>query len=286
VCGPVDQDRTTGDHHVVDYDPLLVAEVFGRAVPIYDTVIPLFATFGARLVELADLGAGERVLDVGCGLGATLFPAAALVAPGGEVLGVDLAEEMVATLSDEIERRGVQNASARHMDAENLEVAEGSFDLAVCSFVLHFLPDPERGAAGLLRALRAGGRCVASVPGMLGAEWEFLGPLLTSFAPRAIGPMALPFRDDFDLPAVLASAGFDIARVTEEEVAFFLANSQAWWTWAWSSGLRAAFELLAPADLEELRRQAFVELAALQTPDGIPLVQRATFVVARKPTSV
>jgi len=284
VCGPVDQGRTTGDHHVVDYDPLLVAEVFGRAAPSYDTVIPFFARFGERLVDFAYVRAGERVLDVGCGQGATLFPAAARVAPGGEVLGVDLSVEMVAMLGDEIGRRGTTNASVRRMNAEELDMADASFDLAIASFVLHLVPDPGRVASCLLRALREGGRCAASAPVLSGTGWEFLGALLKSFATRATRPMDVPFRLDFDLPAVLASAGFDLTRVTEEELVFHFADEQAWWTWAWSGGLRAAFEVLTPADLEDLRHQVFVELALLRTPDGIPMVQRATFVAARKPT--
>ncbi len=270
----------------MDYDPLLVAEVFGRAAPIYDTVVPFFARFGERLVDFADVHAGERVLDVGCGQGATLFPAAARVAPGGQVLGVDLSVEMVAMLGDEIERQGPANASVRQMNAEDLDVVEASFDLAIASFVLHLVPDPDRAAACLLRALDERGRCAASAPVLSGSGWEFLGPLLTSFAKRATRPMDVPFRLDFDLPAVLASAGFDLAQVTEEELVFHFADEQAWWTWAWSGGLRAAFEVLTPADLEDFRRQAFLEMAALRTPDGIPLVQRATFVVARKPALV
>ncbi len=262
---------------------MAVAEVFGRAAPTYDTVLPFFARFGERLVDVADVHAGERVLDAGCGQGATLFPAAAQVAPGGEVLGVDLSEEMIAMLGDEMGRRGTTNATVRRMNAEDLDVVEASFDIAISSFVLHLLPDPGRAASCLLRALREGGRCVASVPVLSGTGWEFLGSLLRSFARRATRPISVPFRLDFDLPAVLTSAGFDLAQVTEEEMVFHFPDEQAWWAWSWSGGLRAAFEVLTPADLEEFRRQASAEIAALRTPDGIPLVQRATFVVARKP---
>jgi hypothetical protein len=53
---------------------------------VYDTVIPFFATIGARLVELAELRPGESVVDVGAGRGATLVPAAERVGPAGRVL--------------------------------------------------------------------------------------------------------------------------------------------------------------------------------------------------------
>ena len=57
----------------------------------------------------------------------------------------------------------------------------------------------------------------------------------------------------------------------------------AWWDWVWSAGLRALLERLSPSDLEELRREAFSEVAALRTPDGVPLHQRARFVIAQRP---
>ena len=64
----------------VTYDPGAIAAVFGRAAATHDTVIPFFAAFGARPVDLAALRPGEAVLDVGCGRGATLLPAAELAA--------------------------------------------------------------------------------------------------------------------------------------------------------------------------------------------------------------
>jgi len=48
--------------------------------------------FGSRLVELATIGRGSSVLDVGCGTGSSLFPAAERVRPGGHVVGIDICE--------------------------------------------------------------------------------------------------------------------------------------------------------------------------------------------------
>ena len=212
-----------------------------------------------------------------------MVPAAQEVAPSGRVLGVDLSEEMVALLSGDLERLGLGNASVRRMNAEALEVAAGSFDVALSSFVLHLLPHPETAAAELWRVLRPGGRVGASAPTVTGAHWDFLMPLLRRFGPRAVRPIPIPFRSDFDLEDVLRSAGFRIERSVEEEVSFVFGDEQAWWDWVWSAGLRALLECLTPSDLEELRREAFSEVAALRTPDGVPLQQRARFVVGQKP---
>ena len=250
---------------------------------MYDTVIPFFARFGARLVEVADLRPGESVLDLGAGRGATLVPAAERVGPSGRVVGVDLSQEMVALLAAELERRGLTHASVRRMDAEALEVPPGSFDVAVSSFVLHLLPHPEAAAAGLVRALRPGGRVAASVPTGAGPHWDFLMQLFQAFKPRAIRPIPMPIRPDFDLAALLGSAGLDVMGSLEEELDFVFADERAWWDWSWSAGMRAFFESLSPLDLEALRAEAFEKVTGLRTSEGVELRQRARFVVADKP---
>src|ERR1051326_3647153 len=85
-----------------------VGAMFDRLAPEYDAVGPAcFAYFGRRLVEQAAVGYGQRVLDVACGRGAVLFPAAERVEAAGEVIGIDLAEEMVRNTNIEARRRGL-----------------------------------------------------------------------------------------------------------------------------------------------------------------------------------
>ncbi len=84
-----------------------IAGVFSRASSTYDQVGPrFFSYFGRRLVEVAQIPAGSRVLDIATGRGAVLFPAAERVGPQGYVIGIDLAEDMVKQTADEIKRRG------------------------------------------------------------------------------------------------------------------------------------------------------------------------------------
>jgi SAM-dependent methyltransferase len=265
------------------YDTHAIVGVFDRAAPQYDSVIPFFASFGRRLVEHARLRPGESVLDVGCGRGASLFPAAERVGPSGRVLGVDLSEAMVTLLSGEIEQRDMTNVSVRRMDAEALDVEPGSFDVGISNFVLHLVAHPEKAAASLFRALRPGGRCAVSVPAGGSSSWDFLFPLLRTYGPRATRPMAIPFRSDFDLVATLASAGFETAPPEVEQMEFHFADENAWWSWAWSHGMRGLFELLPADDLEDLRRELFAELAARKTSDGIPMGQKGQYVTATKP---
>ena len=265
------------------YDAGAIAAVFGRTAATYDTVIPFFAELGARLVDFAALQPGEAVLDVGSGRGATLLPAAERVGARGRVLGVDLSEAMVALLQADIDGRGLAHASIREMDAGALSVEPGSFDVALSSFVLHLLPDPERAAAGLVAALRPGGRCVAAAPTGSDSDWDFMVEIIGTYARRAARPMVVPFRPDFDLAAVLAGAGFEVTRTAEERVQFHFADPQGWWDWAWTVGLRGLFEALVPAELEGLKQELCAGLAAKATSAGIAMYQTAAFVVAEKP---
>jgi O-methyltransferase / aklanonic acid methyltransferase len=264
------------------FDPHRIAAVFGRAASSYDSVVPFFTHFGARLVDVAGLGPGESVLDVGCGRGATLLPAAERVGPAGRVVGVDLAPEMVALLKADIDRRGLAQASVRLGDAGALDVEPGSFDVVICSFVLHLLPDPEATAAGMAAALRPGGRCVAAAPAGSGPDWDFLLRVFGAYADRA-GPPEVPFRPDFDLGMTLRGAGLEVTSTAIEATEFHFADEQAWWAWAWTQGMRSFLESLAPADLEAMQRELLAEVAARRTAAGIAMPQRAVFVVAEKP---
>ncbi len=264
------------------FDTGEVADVFGRAAATYDTVIPFFTSFGARLVERADLALGDRVLDAGCGRGATLLPASVAVGPTGRVVGIDLAREMVALLGADLEAAGIDNATVRAGNVQALDMEGSTFDVVLSQMVLHLLPDPPAAAAEFLRVLVPGGRCVASVPSG-GTGWEFIGRVFGTYAPRAVRPMAVPHREEFDLRATLADAGFDIAADEQVEVEFHFPDEQGWWDWGWGNGIRAFYETLGPDDLDALKAEAFAELAARRLPEGIPLVQRVHQVDARRP---
>lgn len=120
---------------------------------------------GAALVGQLGISKGMKVLDIGCGDGTTAIPAAKL---GANVLGVDIASNLVIAGNRRVEAEGLTNCLFREGDATNLhELDDQSFDLVVSIFGVMFAPKPMDVAKELVRVTRAGGRIVMGnwIPG-------------------------------------------------------------------------------------------------------------------------
>lgn len=175
-----------------------------------------------RLLDLAEVTAGTRLLDLASGTGEPALTAARRVGPEGYVLGSDLTEDMLAFAREKAQRYGLSNVEFRECDAERLEVAEGTFDAVTCRWGIMFMPDPVGALRRAHAALRSGGRVAV-------ATWA--EPERTPFAslplsvirqhvdvpvPPPTAPGIFAFSDPERLRAALHDAGFD--EVTVEEV--------------------------------------------------------------------
>ena len=120
---------------------------------------------GEALVAELGLGAGMAMLDLGCGDGTTALPAART---GADVLGVDIAANLVAAGNARAAAAGLTNLSFEEGDAANLAgLAEGSFDFVLSMFGAMFAPRPHDVASEMVRITRPGGRIVMGnwIPG-------------------------------------------------------------------------------------------------------------------------
>jgi SAM-dependent methyltransferase len=115
---------------------------------------------GAELVRRAAVAPGERLLDVGCGRGAVLLPAALAAGPGGHVTGIDLSSAMVALTA--AATAGVPGVTVAVGDAQAPAFDDGSFDVVTAGLVLFFLADPVAALDAYRRVLRPGGRLALS----------------------------------------------------------------------------------------------------------------------------
>jgi SAM-dependent methyltransferase len=156
-----------------------------------------------RMLDLARVGPGQRVLDVAAGAGDQTFAIAERVGPGGHVLATDLAPAILAHAESEARARGLNNVTTRVMDGENLELEAESFDVVVSRVGLIYFPDQEKAVRGMHRVLAPGGRLAAIVYGPAENNGFFstpvsiirrlakLGPLL----PGQPGPFSLSTRE-------------------------------------------------------------------------------------------
>jgi ubiquinone/menaquinone biosynthesis C-methylase UbiE len=113
---------------------------------------------GETLVQTFGITKGLKVLDLGCGDGTTALPAAKL---GADVLGVDIAGNLVAAGNKRAKEQGLTNCRFQEGDATNLhELGDHSFDLVVSIFGAMFAPKPFDVAKEMVRVTRPGGRII------------------------------------------------------------------------------------------------------------------------------
>jgi SAM-dependent methyltransferase len=177
----------------------------------------MVAVFGQAAIEAAAPAAGERVLDVGCGAGASSLALAARVGAGGQVLGVDISEPLIGRA------RALAPpdtpAQFQVADASSAELPEGAFDILFSRFGVMFFDDPTGAFAHMRRALRPGGR-VAFVCWRGAAENDWMrlpmgaikGIVPSPAPPDPEAPGPFSFGDRGRVARILTAAGFtDIA---------------------------------------------------------------------------
>ncbi len=110
------------------------------------------------VVEAAQIGPGEMILDVACGTGVLTLAAAERVGPSGSVVGLDINEGMLA-----VARRKASTIEWRHGRAESLPFSDHTFDAVISQFGLMFFEDQEVAIQEMVRVLRPGGRLAIAV---------------------------------------------------------------------------------------------------------------------------
>ncbi len=167
-----------------------------------------------RMMELADIQPGSRVLDVATGGGEPAVTAAYRVGASGHVIATDLAPQMVALGRERAAELGLQNIDFREMDAEAPDLPENSFEIVLCRFGLMFLPNLQRALERLHQLLVPGGRLVAAVWGpphkvpFIRWPMEVAMRVLQVPAPPPQLPGPFSLADSRRLEQLLTEAGF------------------------------------------------------------------------------
>jgi ubiquinone/menaquinone biosynthesis C-methylase UbiE len=246
------------DPRIHPIDPkATAAATYDAAADFYDHPTNSWDRFGRRTIERLRLAPGARVLDVCCGSGASAIAAAEMVGPKGLVLGVDLAEKLLALGRAKARARGLQNVDFRLGDLLDLGMPDAQFDAVVCVFGIFFVPDMSVAVRELWRAVRPGGKLAITTWGpnvfepAATAFWnaihEVRPDLHKAFTPwdRIADPSAVR--------ALLRASGIDRAEVIPEAGSHAIPTPEAWWVAVLGSGYRGTVEQLDPRDRERVR---------------------------------
>src|SRR6478752_5037463 len=167
----------------------------------------------ATVLELLDLRAGERVLDVGVGPALLAAQMAEAVGPTGAVHGIDVSEQMLAAARNRVAQlpKGHARVALVASSADAIPYLDESFDVVVSTQVFEYVPDIPAALAEVRRVLRPGGRLL-----LLDTDWDSIvwhstdrdrmARVLATWERHLADPY-LPRR----LPAELRTAGFHVA---------------------------------------------------------------------------
>lgn len=228
---------------------------------------------GRRAVDLLGLRPGDRVLDIGCGTGASAIPAARAVGPDGSVRGIDISENMLVRARAKAEAAGLVNARFDRADMALPNGRPGTFDAVIAVFSIFFVPDMPGVLARMQRLLRPGGQIVVTT-------WQrdafFPGAAAFAAALREVRPdipsAKRPWErltDPNRLRALLLDAGFTQPRIVPVSDRQPLETPDDWWTIALGSGYRNQIEMLSAAEREDVRARATEWLAR----DGVRAIE-------------
>src|SRR5215207_5035268 len=246
----------------IDHTPGEVIPSFeaygGTAAENYERhfVPAIGAPLAVKLVEIAALTTGERVLDVACGTGVVARLAAEKVSATGLVTGLDINPGMLAI---------AQSVSSDHtiLDwhesaAEATGLPDAGYDAALCQMGLQFFADRHAALGEIRRVLAPGGRLVASVPGPTPSVFQILERALRDHvSPDAAKFVTAVFslHEPPELKLLLMDAGFnDIAVIRETAALRLPAPAEFLWQYVSSTPLASVVASLRGPAREALKR--------------------------------
>lgn len=250
-----------------------IQNTFDTVASGYDgNALRFFANSAAHMASLLDLRGDECLLDVACGTGNATFAVAPLL-PRGKIIAVDFSNGMLAQARARAAREHVQNARFLERDMENLDLAPGSFDVAVCAFGIFFVEDMEGQLARISRMVRPGGKVMIT-----NFSEDYFSPLKERLFERleSYGVARPPqtwrrIANETGCRQLLASAGLENIRIDTRDVGYALPDAASWWQIVWNGGFRRMVTMLPPSEHERFKQEHLTEIEALRTNDGIRL---------------
>ncbi|MGD3110220.1 class I SAM-dependent methyltransferase [Streptomyces sp. YGL11-2] len=262
--------------------------LFDKTAKIYDqSGVEFFGPIGRRLVEFSELSAGHSVLDIGCGRGAALFPAAEAVGADGEVIGIDISEEMVKYAAEGAQERELGQVDVSVMSGQAPDFPVGRFDAVIGSCSLFIWTNGPDDVRPYRELLRPGGRFATAAPSFfstLRGKWalfpeivnELLMPYMlqslkqsgaydSQFANAGSNWLATPE----SIEKTLTGAGFVDVVVQEEELPVVVESGQQWVDFTYTTGMRGMWERIEEKERQEVMGEVSRRLDSLKDENGV-----------------
>jgi SAM-dependent methyltransferase len=229
-----------------------------------------------RMLELAQVGAGDRVLELACGPGGLGLAAAERVGPGGEVVLTDVADEMTAIAAARAADLSLGNVAFRRLEIERIDEPDASYDVVLCREGLMFALEPDRAVAEIRRVLRPGGRAAVAVWAARERN-PWLGLLMDAVSaqtgapvppPGIPGPFALG--DPDELRRLFDGSGLTDVHVGALSVPLRTASFDEWWgrTSALAGPLSAILASMPEQAVQALHERARAAVRPYETATG------------------
>jgi ubiquinone/menaquinone biosynthesis C-methylase UbiE len=241
------------------------ARAYGAAADHYALpALGFWDRFGAATVSRLPLAAGDTVLDLCCGAGASAIPAARAVGPAGQVVGIDVAEPLLAIARARAAREGLAQAGFRCGDATRIARAGASFDAVICVFGVFFAPDMAGFVAEMWRLVRPGGVLAVTTWGQ-----DLFEPASTAFwqAVRSVEPALVKAFQPWDeittetaLADLLTRGGVPCPEVMAAPGWHHLGHPDRFWDIVCGSGYRATIDALTPEQRLLVRERLLAKL--------------------------
>src|SRR3954462_3512306 len=222
-----------------------------------DRPLAFWDRYGRRTIDRLSLATGSSVLDVGCGSGASALPPAIRVGPQGRVIGIDLAERLLAIARSKRAAQNLQNLEFQRADMTVLGYPDASFDAVVSVFSIFFVSDMVSQVRELWRVLRPGGKLAITTwgPRMFEPGSQAFWLAVKESRPdlvATVSPWERITRPDA-LRQLLSESGIESAEVTPEDGQQPLQCAEDWWTVVLGSGYRWTVEQMSEGERERVR---------------------------------
>jgi ubiquinone/menaquinone biosynthesis C-methylase UbiE len=162
-----------------------------------------------KLLQLANIKSGDKIIDIACGTGLVSFPAAEYTGETGFVMANDISDKMVETGIAIAKEKNLSNISFLRMDAEELEVEDNSYDIALCALGLMYFPDPLKAIKEMYRLLKPGGHAVTAVWGQRkNCGWADVFEIVDRRVASEVCPMFFNLGNEGTLEQYMNAGGF------------------------------------------------------------------------------